>query len=142
MTINQNEKRARDAFKSKSQGIIHIEGIENMLSEATADAICINRNGVAFWVEFKHLDDWPKRDTTLPLRRSFEKGQLPFLKQWQSWKGLAYVLLKVGNEWYLLMAKGVVGMDKGLDEQTEAEIKSAARCTGVKSIIEYLGGLH
>lgn len=142
MSIKQSEKNARTSFEAKSQGIILTIPIENMLSESTSDAMCINRHGVSFWVEFKHLDEWPKRAGTFPLKSKFERGQLPFLKQWQSWRGLAYVLLKAEGEYYLLMAKGVVGMEKELNEMTTVELKGFSRAIGLVAIVKYLGDLH
>jgi penicillin-binding protein-related factor A (putative recombinase) len=142
MSIKQSESNARKAFEAKSQGIILVLPVENMLSEAMSDSMCINRNGKAFWIEFKHLDEWPKRAMTLPLRSKFERGQIPFLKQWQSWRGLGYVLLKAEGEYYLLMAKGVVGVTKDLNEMNKEELIAASRATGLSAIVKYLGELH
>lgn len=99
-----------------------------------SDMICINRRGTVAWMEAKALDAWPVRPTTLPLKGVFEPGQVPFLKEWCSWNGHAFVLLKAVDEFYLLHPKGKFD----LVDMTKAEIISMAVQTGVENIITFL----
>lgn len=135
--MNQLESRAKNRFKDKSQGRIHIEWIENLISSGTADANCINRRGTEFWIEFKAMEGWPKRPSTIALKGAFKKGQIPFLKQRISWNGKAFVLLEVDYVFYLLNPKGEIE----LETATTQEIKSNAIKIGLDSIIEYLESL-
>jgi len=135
---NKKETLAREAFQKASMGIILIELIENQMSEATADTKCINRKGASFWIEIKALDDWPARAGTAPLRNSFERGQIPFLKQWMSWNGKAYVLLRVGQEFFLLNPKSEIP----LVEATQKEIRDTAIRIGLVRIILFLEELN
>jgi hypothetical protein len=97
------EQRAFSTFKEGSIGKLNLKRIETSTTSGMPDVIGTNRNGFVFWMEVKALDHWPKRDSTLPLKGMFEKGQLSFLCEWNSWKGNAFILLRVGLEYYLLI---------------------------------------
>ena len=99
---NQKEKNGWDTFRRSLPADIRCWRIENQLVDGMADVVGLNANGHFFWLENKALDDWPKRSDTLPLRRVFEKGQLPFLREIRSRRGHAYVLLRVDKQFYLL----------------------------------------
>lgn len=110
-----------------------IRRIENSVAEAMPDTIIQNRNGSMIWVENKYLEDWPVRETTLPLRNSFERGQLGFLRQSRDWKGHAFVLIRVKDDFILL------NPSHPLQEMTKGEIMSmAALVVGKDNIIRYL----
>lgn len=137
---NQKERAAWKLFADKAQGRLNFERIENSLAEATPDAIGINKNGAVFWIETKALDDWPVRATTLPLRTAFEKGQVPFLRQWRSWRGTSFVLLRAGSgaksDWLLLDPR------EPLTEQTKIELVLNRHAMGIESILVYLENLQ
>ena len=76
------EQRLWNNFHDIARGSLNMHRIENMISDGMADIIGINRIGTAFWLELKALDKWPARDSTCPLKGKFEKGQLPFLREW------------------------------------------------------------
>lgn len=135
--MNQKERKARDKFKDKSLGRIKVCLIENMLGDGTPDSICINRNGAVFWIEFK-ADDWPKRPTTLPLKRSFEKGQIPFLKEWQDWHGKSFVLICFDGEFYLLNPNA----KKDLREATKEELIGDVIQMGLENIVKFLESIE
>jgi hypothetical protein len=97
-----------------------------------SDVIGINRRGTVFWIENKALAEWPARSTTLPLRDAFEPGQIPFMRQWKWWKGHAYVLLRVGIDYYLLDPC----MD--LKEMTALELIHGATLVGKTAIQNHL----
>ena len=135
--MNQKESKAKNRFRDKALGRIRVYMIENMVSDGMADSICINRQGGVFWIEFK-ADNWPKRPTTIPLKRSFEKGQIPFLKEWQSWHGKSFVMICFDDEFYLLNPNA----KKDLREATKAEIVEEAVCIGLEPIIKYLESIE
>lgn len=83
-------------FKDLSPKTLKIFLVENRVGSATPDMDGINRNGAAFKLEGKHLDSWPKRQSTCPLRGAFENGQLGWMAAWRSWGGHAFVLLHIG----------------------------------------------
>lgn len=109
--------------------------VENLIGNSTPDVLCINRRGVVFWIENKALEAWPVRAETKPLRTAFEPGQLAFGRDWRNWRGLSFVLLRVGLEYYLL------NPDDPLDSMTKHELMTLSM-NGKKEIIEYLEGLN
>lgn len=120
-------------FKKASNGRLKLLRIENSIAEAMPDTICQNRKGTTFWLENKYLDDWPVRAATLPLRTSFEKGQLGFGRDWNSWKGHSYILLRVKNDFILL------NPFHALDKMTKDELLSIATLViGKDQIVKYL----
>lgn len=120
-------------FADASKGRLKLRRVENMVAESMPDTIGINRRGTTFWLENKYLENWPVRDTTLPLRSKFEKGQLGFARSWNDWKGHSYVLLRVDKDFILL------NPFHSLDKMTRNELMSmAALVVGKDQIIKYL----
>lgn len=103
MTRRLKEQRLWDSFSGAAKGRLHLTRIENQL-QSVPDVIGINDIGTVFWLELKALDEWPKRESTKPLLGSFERGQLPFMRAWESRGGFAFVLLRITSpfEWLLL----------------------------------------
>lgn len=134
--MNQKESKARDKFRKESEGRIKVKLVENQASQSTSDSAAINRRGNMFWLEFKALDDWPKRATTYPLKDAFRPGQIPFMKEWISWQGRAYVVLKVASDWLLLRPNTLI--DGGLPYMTQSELREHATAIGLASIIDFL----
>jgi hypothetical protein len=132
--MNQKEVKARDKFRKESEGRLKIKLVENQASQSTSDSAAINRRGDMFWIEFKALDDWPKRAATYPLKGAFRPGQIPFMKEWISWQGRAYVVLKVDCEWFLLFPKQAIE----LPEMTQSDIRVWCAASGLENIIAYL----
>src|SRR5579872_3989980 len=124
---NQKEANARNKFRDLSEGRIKVKLVENQASQSTSDSAAINRNGKMFWLEFKSLDAWPKRIGTFPLRKAFRPGQIPFMKEWISWRGLAFVVLEVAGEWFLLWPKDTID----LPEWSQDKIRIFAVATGL-----------
>ncbi len=106
--------------------------VENQCVDGMSDVIGINRQGTVFWIENKALADWPRKADTFPLRDAFEPGQIPFMRQWRWWKGHAYVLLRVGLDYYLLDPT----MD--LKGMTATELIMGSILTGKQAIQNYL----
>lgn len=138
------EQRAWDSLKDKLLGRVRAWRVENQITSGMADTVCINNRGTSFWMELKALDEWPKRASTKPLKDAFEKGQLPFLKEWISNGGKAYVLLKVGKEYLLLWPRlrdvcESFSWDDNLDALTreQLDIVTVRRGTA-EDIITYL----
>jgi len=97
------------------------------------DTIGQNRNGTMFWLENKYLEDWPKRASTFPLRGKFKRGQLGFARQCRDWKGHAFVLIRVANDFILL------NPSHPLDSMTKDELLSMATLIiGKEPIVSYL----
>lgn len=127
------EQLAYDSFNQGCLGILRLERIENMVGEAMPDVLGINRSGNVFWLELKAIHDWPKRETTCPLKGKFEKGQLGFLCSWRTgWDGNAFVLLRVGVVYYLIKPC------MELASMTSAQLLSESMAIGKKGCIEYL----
>ncbi len=137
MTTKKDEANAKKNFQKHALGRLLIKLVENQMGQGMADMVGTNRHGTAFWLEAKDLGEWPKRAATLPLRLSFEPGQVPFLKEWTSWNGHAFCLLRAEGEYYLLHPKGQFD----LVDMTQSEIKADAVRTGVENIISYLESL-
>lgn len=136
--MQQPERVARDAFRKCTVGRLNIKLIENLNSQGTPDSICINRNGAVFWIEFKALTVWPIRATTMPLRTKFEKGQIPFMKEWISWGGKAFALVKISDSFFLLHPKKNIE----LIEMNRADIEQFALAKGAaENIVKYLEDL-
>jgi len=120
-------------FVQASKGRLKLKRIENSVGEAMPDTICQNRKGTTFWLENKYLDNWPVRESTLPLRTSFQKGQLGFARDWNSWKGHAYILIRVKDDFILL------NPFHALDAMTKDELLSLATLViGKENIVKYL----
>lgn len=138
--MNRNEEIAVNKLIDKSLGVLKIFKIENTVNNAMPDLICENRKGTAFFIEAKHLVEWPKRDSTFPLRSKFEKGQQAFGSSWVSWGGHDFCFLKVGAgrdyEFYLLPFN-----NGRLSEKTKDELIDCSIMIGLQNIIDYLGAL-
>lgn len=137
--MGKKETAAVDKFISESHGRLKCYKIENTIGSAMPDVISENRHGTAFWVEAKHIDDWPKRPTTCPLKGHFERGQQGWARSWKSWNGKAFVLLRVGmgrGAQFYLLAVGSHDLDAiPKSRLIDDEICVAA---GLSNIIEYL----
>jgi penicillin-binding protein-related factor A (putative recombinase) len=140
------EQRAWDALKKHADNSgVRFWRVENLMVSGMPDLVGVNRNGATFWIEMKALDCWPARESTRPLRTSFEPGQIPFMKEWITYGGTAFVLLRVNayqNEfdWLLLDPKG----GKDLVDMTRDELTRSSVCIdiGPRGIIKYLEGLE
>jgi penicillin-binding protein-related factor A (putative recombinase) len=131
------EQRAWDTLRAAvNPWDLLLHRIENQVMEGTPDVIAITKkNGTVFWIENKALNDWPARKTTCPLADSFEPGQLPFMRQWKHWKGIAFVLLRVDKEFFLL--DPVLPLDK----MVTTDIIANALVIGKKKVCEYIESL-
>jgi DNA-binding XRE family transcriptional regulator len=132
---DDRETRAWDSFKrSIDQSKLKVLRIENLYSgEGMPDVIGINRKGTVFWIENKALEEWPARASTMPLKNSFEAGQLGFGRAWRFWNGISFVLLRVGKDQYMLLDP-----NQPLDSMTGKELIESAYQLGKKEIIAYL----
>lgn len=131
------EQRSWDTFsKAINPAKLKVQQTELLYSgEAFPDVLVITRKGTVFLLENKALDGWPVRATTQPLRTAFEPGQLAYMRSWQFWKGRAFVLLRVGLDYYLL------NPDLPLDTLTRSVLVETAIRHGKKEIIEHLESL-
>lgn len=130
------EQLAFAAFKEASVGVLNLKRIENTITSGQPDTININRKGASFWMELKALHLWPVRGTTPVLKGKFEKGQLSQLREWISWRGHAFVLLRVGKDFFLLDPK----LD--LESQGHFELAHHALAVGKSQCVEYLAALE
>lgn len=133
------EQKSWAAFSKSLVGRIRFERIENSARSAMPDVIAQNKRGTAVWIENKAIPAWPARDSTLPLRGRFERGQLGWGRAWISWGGYSCVLLRVGEgakaEWLLL------NPSMPLDEMTKGQLLWSAFRVGKDNIIEFLENL-
>jgi hypothetical protein len=85
-------------------GVLH--RVENKLGGGTPDAaFCLTHPAMRVarsgWVEFKHVEDWPKRATT-PFRiKSLTREQADFLYGWVDAGGRAFLLIRVADTLFL-----------------------------------------
>jgi hypothetical protein len=107
--------------------------IENLVGNGMPDVIAVNRKEVTFFIENKALHGWPKRERTVPLLNAFERGQLPFMREWISKGGKAFVLLRVGSGEYLLLNP----VDP-LENMTRTDLILMSFADGKKECLEYL----
>lgn len=134
----KKEQLAWENFAKHINGRLNCKRVENQINDGMSDVTGINRNGTAFWIENKALEAWPKRASTQPLRGVFEPGQIPFLKEWRSWGGRSFVLLRVGKEYLLLNPKPRSGAEPELVDQTVEQVCLWRLADGIEGIIEYL----
>lgn len=95
------EQRAYEAFKKACVGRLNAKRIENQVGDGMSDFVVQSEHGFNIWIEVKALTELPKRDSTCPLKGQFRPGQIPFLKEQISWGGQGFVLLRVGQLWWL-----------------------------------------
>lgn len=130
------EQRSWDNFSSAiNPSKLKVLRIENMAADGTPDVILHNRKGTVIWIENKAIEAWPMRASTLPIAKSFEPGQMPFLREWRQWGGHSYVLLRVAAKHFLLDPTGSYGDPRDLTRQ---EIEASAVRTGKIEIISML----
>jgi hypothetical protein len=103
--------------------------------ESFPDVIAQNRQGAVILLENKHIDEWPKKPATCPLKDAFEPGQLPFLRNWCQWEGNAYVLLHVGEGQREVL---LLPPQCPLDQMTAVDLHDYALALDRLSIITYL----
>lgn len=134
MGNKQRESAAWSNFDgSIDKGRLLTHRVENMEGNGTPDVIMKNNYGTVIWCENKALEVWPKRPTTCPLKHSFERGQLGWMREWKFKNGHAFCLLRVEDkEFYLLDPAWRI------EEKTRAELLSLATATGKTQIIEFL----
>lgn len=131
------EQRAYKNLQDNALGILNCKRIENQNGSGMSDFVVQSHYGFDIWLEIKAMDALPVRDTTLPLRGHFEKGQLAFLREKISWGGHGFVALRVDRDWWLfdptieleLVTKKGMGVCSLVDRGT------------VKDIINYLENL-
>lgn len=144
MTARYKEQRMWDRLKEAALFKLRMWRVENQLQKLP-DVIGVNPHGVTFWLELKALDKWPARDSTLPLKNAFEKGQIPFSRDWGMWKGHAFVLLRVGTyEWYLYDVTPTQP-ERDIRTMTKIQLLMRACCIsmdGPQTIIDYLSSLE
>jgi len=131
------EQKSWDTFSGGSNGwALKCMRVENMCVDGMSDVIGINKAGVVFWIENKALAAWPGRHTTFPLADAFEPGQIPFMRQWKWWRGHAFVLLRVGIDYYLL------DPDMDLKTMTALQLIQGALLAGKQAIYHHLESLE
>jgi hypothetical protein len=132
------EQKSWDSFSGaidpRKIKAIRIENLYN--GDGMPDVLCINRRGTVFWIENKAIEEWPKRESTFPMKNSFEPGQLTFGRMWKFWGGLSFVLLRVGKSQYIILDP-----DLPLDSLTQHELITQSYFLGKDVIMNYLESL-
>lgn len=138
--MGKKETKAVDKLISSSSGRLKLFKIENTIGSAMPDLIGENRSGKSFWLEAKHLDAWPKRESTFPLKGAFEKGQQAWSKAWISWNGNAFLFLRVGEirtyHYFLIEFTR-----DDLELKTQLELMTLTIREGIENIIDFLENL-
>lgn len=138
--MGKKETKEVSSLIKKCEGRLKLYKVENMVGAAMPDVVGENRKGAAFWMEAKHLEKLPVRDSTPPLRGAFEKGQLGWGVSWKSWGGNSFVIVIVGNgsgkEYFLL------NTEKDLDLLPKSEFLKKVLASGFENVVSYLEGLQ
>jgi hypothetical protein len=70
--------------------------VENSAYPGTPDV-----NFVEGWLELKQLEEWPKRpDTPVTIEHFTAQQRVWLIRRWRK-RGNAFLLLRVGQEWFL-----------------------------------------
>lgn len=133
MAKNREQEKIFKPLSKASTGRLKLQRIESSTGDGIPDVIGTNRSGRGFWLELKYLEDWPKRDSTCPLKGCFERGQKGFLTSWNDWNFVTFVLLKVDLHYYLLHP------NLSLDGYNKSDLlRVVAACGNVEAIIDHL----
>lgn len=95
-----SERSLWNTVRKNLSPYMHLTRHEDSVSPGTPDVSYgyASRNG---WIELKHVDDFPVREAT-PIRvRHFTDEQKLFLEERGKEGGYCWVLLQVGNEYFL-----------------------------------------
>ena len=131
----QPEQKVYDRFKAQSIGRLCLERIENVVGAGTPDLHC--SNGVLeFWLELKQMDSFPARDSTPVLGAdTIRASQKAWMNCWTSRGAIAFVLVKIGPEYYLVNGAKCW-------ELTNEVFVDACLAVGMEKIIQYLKALR
>ncbi len=128
------EQRLWDVFSAAAEKTLKLHRVENLIGNGMPDVIGINDRGTSFWIELKAIDKWPVRGTTAVLRNAFEPGQIGFQKEWNSWNGRAFTLLRIGVSEFMLLSAS----EHNLLTLTQGQILDGVLCHGKHEIVKYL----
>ena len=129
------EQKVYDRFKAQSIGRLHLERIENVVGAGTPDLHCSN-GVIEFWLELKQLDEFPARDSTPVLSSdTIRASQKAWMNCWTSRGVIAFVLVKIGPEYYLVNGAKCW-------ELTNDVFVNSCLAVGLEKIIQYLKALR
>lgn len=120
-------RKAENTFKKyllKKMGTRwSVQSHEDRFSIGVPD-LSYGAEGVNGWIELKQLKDWPKREATkVPLKSAahFSVEQVNWLLKRGKKGGNCYLLVKVGQEYFLFDYTKVQPLWKGLTQDTFRE---------------------
>lgn len=76
----------------------HIEAVENSVASGPPDTNgCID--GQEFWIEIKYREEWPKRDTTFPLKDVLRPAQrIWFMKRIEAGAKNTFIFARIDSD--------------------------------------------
>jgi len=109
--------------------------VENGLDRGTPDA-----NYTHGWIELKYLERWPKRAETLVRLPKLTPWQCAWLKRRWAAGGLCWLIVRVGQEWFVF--SGWVAHSVRLGLTREQFMKTASWKTGGRPTIAEIAKLR
>lgn len=143
-----SERALWDLIRPKLSPFGALERIENRCGKGTPDVSYVlslpGRPPVEGRIETKHLDAWPKRETTLITIDCLTKDQVLWHEAWEGAGGRTCVLLRVGkgaNADFLFMSPATTRMIYQKDLTKDLLLDMCGRKTvgvHVRTWLEYL----
>lgn len=95
------ERNSWKALRERLRPFGKVVRVENVVGPGTPD-VCYCLRGVTGWLEMKHANKWPARETTPLVIPSLTLDQVLWMKEWEQAGGTAWLYLTVGPVEFLL----------------------------------------
>ncbi len=123
-------------FLDETPRTLHYQRIEDKLQTGIPD-LNLAYHGHECWIEFKHLDAFPKRIST-SVHIGLTKEQVVWLKLRVLAGGLVYVLVQVGRKYYLFHIKGIQLADALQQGIVQDEFKRIAYTGALEYLFQHI----
>jgi hypothetical protein len=135
--MNENGfwQKVRKEFKAYKVGAAW--KVQDAYRSGLPDADCI-ASGVVMKFELKYAEAWPKRKGAL--KTTLKPSQRAHLMEWDRAGGNAFVLLGVGDEWFLLHPNVCRGDGKFYEDEVKDtyDLKGTMKQRGLKKLVEWV----